>query len=174
MIRDLQHGCQTFNPMPLQRGSLPPFRKHAYLGDERLLEVDPQTGDFRVLSFNRTVPCLDMARGAVPTAFGDVVQSGRLAAFVDAPGDLLLAVRALAQTNNDGALLTATAKRLLACTRHGADENAAAARAASVRARGDDLERSECAVPLALCTTNIIHSARIGRGTTKRVSSRRA
>ena len=84
MIRDLQHGCQTFNPMPLQRGSLPPFRKHAYLGDERLLEVDPQTGDFRVLSFNRTVPCLDMARGAVPTAFGDVVQSGRLAAFVDA------------------------------------------------------------------------------------------
>ena len=84
MIRDLQHGCQTFNPMPLQRGSLPPFRKHAYLGDERLLEVDPQTGDFRVLSFNRTVPCLDMAQGAVPTAFGDVVQSGRLAAFVDA------------------------------------------------------------------------------------------
>ena len=53
-----------------------------------------------------------------------------LAAFVDAPGDLLLAVRALASTDNDGALLTATAKRLLACTRHGADENAAAARAA--------------------------------------------
>jgi hypothetical protein len=53
-----------------------------------------------------------------------------LAAFVEAPGDLLLAVRALAQTNNDGALLTATAKRLLACTRHGDDPGAAAARAA--------------------------------------------
>ena len=65
-----------------------------------------------------------------------------LAACVDAPGDLLLAVRALASTDNDGALLTATAKRLLACTRHGADENAAAAREAckacySAALRGD-------------------------------------
>ena len=49
---------------------------------------------------------------------------------MDAPGDLLLAVRALALTDNDGALLTATAKRLLACTRHGDDPGAAAARAA--------------------------------------------
>ena len=31
-------GCQTFNPMPLRRGELPAFRKHAYLGEERLLE----------------------------------------------------------------------------------------------------------------------------------------
>ena len=73
-----------------------------------------------------------------------------LAAFVDAPGDLLLAVRALALTENDGALLTATAKRLLACTRHGADENAAAARAACKACYGAALRGDAAAAAAAL------------------------
>ena len=73
-----------------------------------------------------------------------------LAAFVDAPGDLLLAVRALASTENDGALLTATAKRLLACTRHGADENAAAARAACKACYGAALRGDAAAAAAAL------------------------
>ena len=76
-------GCQTFNPMPLRRGELPAFRKHAYLGEERLLEVDPQNGDFRVLCFNRTAPC-SLDAPETPAAFGQVVQKGRLLAFVDA------------------------------------------------------------------------------------------
>ena len=72
-----------------------------------------------------------------------------LAAFVDAPGDLLLAVRALAQTGG-GSLLTATAKRLLACTRHGADENAAAARAACKACYGAALRGDAAAAAAAL------------------------
>lgn len=76
-------GCQTFNPMPLRRGELPAFRKHAYLGEERLLEVDPQNGDFRVLCFNRTAPC-SLDAPETPATFGQVVQKGRLLAFVDA------------------------------------------------------------------------------------------
>ena len=76
--------CQTFNPVPLRRGMLPTFRKHTYLGDERLLEVDPQNGDFRVLCFNRTLPCHDLDVAEAPKAFGQVVQKGRLLAFVDA------------------------------------------------------------------------------------------
>jgi hypothetical protein len=83
-------GCQTFNPMPLRRGELPAFRKHTYLGEERLLEVDPQNGDFRVLCFNRTVPCSGLDTPDTPATFGQVVQKGRLLAFVDA--DLITSV----------------------------------------------------------------------------------
>ena len=51
--------------------------------EERLLEVDPQNGDFRVLCFNRTAPC-SLDAPETPAAFGQVVQKGRLLAFVDA------------------------------------------------------------------------------------------
>ena len=53
-------------------------------------------------------------------------------------------------TKADGALLTATAKRLLACTRHGADENAAAARAACKACYGAALRGDAAAAAAAL------------------------
>ena len=49
--------CAIFNPREIRSGKLPPFRKLAYLGGDRLLESDPSSGSFRVLCFNRTAPC---------------------------------------------------------------------------------------------------------------------
>ena len=49
--------CAIFNPRKIRSGKLPPFRKLAYLGGDRLLESDPSSGSFRVLCFNRTAPC---------------------------------------------------------------------------------------------------------------------
>jgi len=87
MIRGAQlrdGACPVFNPMPLRRGALPTYRTHTYLGDDRVLEVDPRSGDYRVLCFNRTVPCVDVGVAAAPSEFGDVVQMGTNPDFVDA------------------------------------------------------------------------------------------
>lgn len=87
MIRGSQlrdGACPVFNPMPLRRGVLPAYRTHAYLGDDRVLEVDPRSGDYRVLCFNRTVPCVDVGVAETPSEFGEVVQMGTNPDFVDA------------------------------------------------------------------------------------------
>lgn len=87
MIRGSQlrdGACPVFNPMPLRRGVLPTYRTHTYLGDDRVLEVDPRSGDYRVLCFNRTVPCVDVGVADTPSEFGNVVQMGTNADFVDA------------------------------------------------------------------------------------------
>ena len=66
--------CPAVNTLPLQSGTLPPFRTHVYLGHERLLELNPASGEFRVLCFNRTKPCAQPANTTVPAY--DVVQRG--------------------------------------------------------------------------------------------------
>ena len=74
--------CPAVNTLPLQSGTLPPFRTHVYLGHERLLELNPASGEFRVLCFNRTKPCAQPANTTVPAY--DVVQRGVRPDFVRA------------------------------------------------------------------------------------------
>ena len=74
--------CPAVNTLLAAERSVPPFRTHVYLGHERLLELNPASGEFRVLCFNCTKPCAQPANTTVPAY--DVVQRGVRPDFVRA------------------------------------------------------------------------------------------